>query len=102
MTLRAINSPWPVFSGPEHRLWWKDCPLSEAVRTNLPPPGEPGTPYRIDITSLYNNWISGGAFNHGIMLEPETIGRGTHGIFNTFHSSRAWNEVNRPRIIIEY
>jgi hypothetical protein len=103
MILRAIDSPWAVPAGANHRLWWANCPLSEATITNLPPPGHPGSRYRIDITHLYNNWVSGQQRNYGIMLEPEHIGRtGDQAVFNTFHSSRASNEANRPQIIVEY
>ena len=103
MSLRAIHGRWAVRAEPGHRLWWADCPLSEAIETDLPPPGRPGTPYRVDITPLYNNWVSGQQDNHGIMLEPERIARGgEHALFNTFHSSRARNEANRPKIVVEY
>lgn len=107
MVLRAIGDHWQVAPGPDNRIWWRDCPRSEAIATGLPPPGPRGTVYRIDITDLYNMWAAGLRSPYGIMLEPEHIGswrpgRPDYANYSTFYSSRARDRANRPRLILRY
>lgn len=107
MILRIVNDPWNVLPGPQHRLWWRDCPRSEVVRRNLPVPGPPESSYDIDITDIYNQWARGFHANHGIMLEPEHIGsygraRDHYSNFSTFYSTRAIDPANRPKVILTY
>lgn len=105
MALRIIGDPWDVPQGPQHRLWWENCPQSEVVRTNLPAPGPPESVYDIEITDVYNLWARGLHPNHGIMLEPEHIGsyganRDRYSNFSTFYSTRAIDPSNRPKLIL--
>lgn len=107
MTLRAIGDDWNVSPGSNNRLWWKDCPTSEAMTNHLPPPGRRGSVYEIDITDVYNMWAGGFRQAYGIMLEPEHIGswgpdRPHYPNFNTFYSTRARDPANRPRLILSY
>lgn len=107
MTLRVVNEPWRVLPGPQHRLWWRDCPQSDVVRRHLPAPGARDSTYEIDITDIYNQWASGVHVNHGILLEPEHIGAygrsGSHyANFSTFYSTRALDPANRPTLILTY
>lgn len=107
MTLRMVNEPWRILPGPQHRLWWRDCPRSDAVRRHLPAPGPRDSTYEIDITDLYNQWASGVHVNHGILLEPEHIGNygrsaSPYGSFTTFYSTRALDPANRPKLILIY
>lgn len=105
MTLRTVNDPWDVPPGPQHRLWWRSCPRSEAIRRNLPAPGPPESIYDIDITDIYNWWARGLQVNQGIMLEPEHIGsyganRERYANFSTFYSTRAIDPSKRPKLIL--
>jgi hypothetical protein len=107
MTLRAIGDDWRVKPGSENRLWWKDCPTSDAIRRHLPPPGPRGSIYAIDITDLYNMWAGGLRQPYGIILEPERIGKWADGApkysnFSTFYSTRARDPQNRPRLVLTY
>jgi hypothetical protein len=105
MMLRLIRDSWDVESGREHRLWWRDCPGSEAFM-RLPTPDEKVS-YDINITEIYNLWAQGAFENHGIMLEPEQIGawkRGSeeYGSLNQFYSTRAAEPEKRPKLILHY
>jgi len=107
MTLRIIDDSWRVDPGPRNRLWWRDCPLSSAVRNHLPPPGPRGSVYEIDITQFYNLWALGQQPPYGIMLEPEHIGSWRPGSphysnFSTFYSTRALDSHDRPRLVLTY
>jgi hypothetical protein len=107
MALRAVGDEWSVSSGSNNRLWWKDCPASQALVNHLPAPGPRGSAYDMDITDLYNTWAAGLFPNNGIMLEPEHIGswqpgRPRYGNFSTFYSTRARDPANRPRLILTY
>lgn len=107
MTLRAINDEWRVTRGRDNRIWWRDCPQSRAIRNHLPAPDSRSSIYEIDITELYNLWVSRQQDPNGIVLEPEQIGswlpgRPRYGNFNFFHSTRAANDANRPRLILTY
>jgi hypothetical protein len=107
MTLRAIRDHWTVGPGPDDRLWWRDCPGSEAVANHLPPPGRRGSVYEIDITDLYNQWVVGFRPPYGVMLEPEQIGswktgRPQYPNYNTFYSTRARDPENRPRLVLNF
>ena len=107
MTLRAIGDDWRVLPGPDNRLWWRDCPHSEAMANHLPPPGPRGSVYEIDITDLYNLWAAGMRVQYGIMLEPEQIGRWAPEVsrypnYSTFYSTRARDPENRPRLVLTY
>jgi hypothetical protein len=107
MTLRAIGDDWNVSPGPNNRLWWRDCPTSEAMINHLPPPGPRGSVYEIDITDLYNMWAVGFRPAYGIMLEPEHIGRWgrdrpRYANYSTFYSTRARDAANRPRLVLTY
>lgn len=107
MSLRAIGDDWRVSSGTKNRMWWRDCPRSEAIANHLPPPGARGSVYEIDITDLYNMWASGIRPAYGIVLEPEQIGswgphRPQYPSFDTFYSTRARDHANRPRLILTY
>lgn len=107
MSLRAIGDDWRLRPGSDNRLWWKDCPTSEAIANNLPPPGPRGSVYEIDITDLYNMWAGGLRPPYGILLEPENIGswgpgRPHYANFSTFYSTRARDSANRPRLILTY
>lgn len=107
MSLRAIGDDWRVMPGSDNRLWWKDCPTSEAITNNLPPPGPRGSVYEIDITDLYNMWAGGLRQPYGILLEPENIGswgpgRPHYANFSTFYSTRARDPANRPRLVLIY
>lgn len=106
MVLRMVVDPWDVPAGPQHRLWWRDCPRSAALM-RLPQPSRNYAYYGIDITELYNLWASGEADNHGLMLEPEQIGSygdsaEGYSHFNTFHSTRAADPEKRPTLILSY
>lgn len=107
MTLRNILDDWRVSPGPNNRLWWRDCPRSEAIANHLPPPGPRGSVYEIDITDLYNLWAAGSRQPYGIMLEPEQIGswgpgKPHYANFSTFYSTRARDLDNRPRLVLTY
>jgi hypothetical protein len=107
MTLRVIAERWQVGAGTNDRLWWSDCPVSSAIRNHLPRPGPRYSAYDIDITDLYNLWALGGLDDYGIILEPEEIGswgpgRPHYSSFNTFYSTRASDEANRPQLILTY
>ena len=107
MTLRAIGDDWAVSPGSNNRLWWRDCPTSEAMINHLPPPGPRGSVYEIDITDVYNIWAGGFRPPYGIILEPEHIGRWApdgpqYPNYNTFYSTRARDMENRPRLILTY
>lgn len=107
MTLRVAYQGWDVMPGGKYRLWWHDCPNSRAVRRNLPPAGPSGSPYDIDITDQYNDWVKGHIPNFGIILEPNEIGKygeyiTGHSNFNVFFSTRAVEINNRPKIIVYY
>ncbi len=107
MTLRAIGESWHVDSGTDHRMWWKDCPKSDAIRTHLPPPGPPDSVYEIDITDLYNQWARGLRDPDGIILEPEHIGQWNpafprYSNFSSFYSTRARDPAIRPRLVLTY
>lgn len=107
MTLRMIGDEWDMPPGPQHRLWWRDCPRSEAFRRHLPAPGPPESTYDIDITDMYNLWARGLVSNHGIMLEPEQIGAygasaEDYASFSTFYSTRAIDPEKRPKLILSY
>ena len=107
MTIRAIAENWEAGSGPDDRLWWRDCPRSEVFRRHLPAPGPRDSVYEIEITDLYNEWALGQQPPYGIMLEPEHIGswgpgRPHFSNFNTFYSTRALDPANRPTLILTY
>jgi len=107
MTLRVVAEPWRIMPGPQQRLWWRDCPRSEAVRRHLPPPGPRDSIYEIDITEIYNQWATGTYVNHGILLEPEHIGSygrsaSHYANFSTFYSTRALDPANRPKLVLTY
>jgi hypothetical protein len=107
MALRVIGEKWKVGTGPNDRLWWRDCPVSSAVKTHLPRPGPRYSAYDIEITDLYNLWALGGLNPYGIILEPEEIGswgpgRLHYSNFNTFYSTRAADIANRPQLILTY
>ncbi|HEV2817969.1 MAG TPA: DNRLRE domain-containing protein [Allosphingosinicella sp.] len=107
MTLRVVAESWRVSPGPQPRLWWRDCPRSEAVRRHLPAPGPRDSIYEIDITDIYNRWATGAYVNHGIMLEPEHIGSygrssSHYANFSTFYSTRALDPANRPKLVLTY
>lgn len=107
MTLRAIGDDWAVSPGSNNRLWWRDCPTSEAMLNHLPPPGSRGSVYEIDITDVYNSWAGGFRPAYGIILEPEQIGRWQAGRpkypnYSTFYSTRARDIANRPRLVLTY
>lgn len=106
MMLRLVHDAWDVEPGPQHRLWWRDCPRSAAYM-RLPMPMGPGTHYEINITEIYNLWARGLAANHGIMLEPEHIGgygssAEHYPNWSSFHSTRAADPENRPKLILAY
>ena len=107
MTLRAIGDDWRVSPGSHNRLWWKDCPRSDALVTGLPPPGPRGSVYEVDITDIYNMWAAGLRPPYGIILEPEQIGswgadRPRYPSLSTFYSTRARDRENRPRLVLTY
>jgi hypothetical protein len=107
MTLRAIGDRWHVGPGPNSRLWWRDCPGSDAIANHLPAPGPRGSVYEIDITDLYNHWVDGFRSPYGIILEPEHIGswgpgRPSYPNLSVFYSTRARDPENRPRLVLTY
>lgn len=107
MTLRAIGDHWRVGAGADSRLWWRDCPGSDAIANHLPAPGRRGSVYEIDITDLYNHWVDGVRPPYGIILEPEHIGswgpgRPGHPNLSIFYSTRARDPENRPRLVLTY
>jgi hypothetical protein len=77
------------------RLWWADRPNATLATSATLPGAVPGTPYTIDITTLYNSWQSGTVANQGIQLRPTSNGNE----FNYFASSRNTPEL-QPKLVV--
>lgn len=92
MTLHRVTAPW------DESVGWFSRPVATAVVAALPAP-QPGTPYQIDVTALYNDWKNGTVPNHGIELRPVA----TNNRFNVFRSSDYTADASRrPRLIVRY
>lgn len=94
LNLRIIDKTWTWRQG--DRLWWRNLPVSTPAR-QLPGPGDAGSVYELDITDIYNQWVSGQRENNGIMLTPVL----TDNNYSTFHSTRAPEHL-RPVLELAY
>lgn len=91
MTLHRVTSSW------DESVGWFARPSATLVGTLSVP--QPGTPYQIDVTSLYNAWKSGAVPNFGIELRPTA----NDNRFSVFRSSDyAADPLKRPRLIVRY
>lgn len=90
----AITQPWSP--GTDGRVLWKDLPPAE-FQSDEPAPANPGSKYELDITSLYNDWVTGRRRPYGLMLEPAN----TNNNFSTFYSTRARDGL-RPQLRLTY
>lgn len=92
MTLHRVTAPW------DESVGWFSRPSTIAQVAALSAP-QPGTPYQIDITALYNAWKNGTVPNHGVELRPVA----TNNRFNVFRSSDfAADPSRRPRLTVRY
>ena len=91
MMLYRATAPWTEESG------WFDQPSAE-VEQQLPAPVA-GSPFTIDITSLYNRWRSGAMPNFGLELRPTS----NDNRFNVFRSSDYVLDPSlRPKLVVVY
>jgi hypothetical protein len=77
------------------RLWWKDKPGARAITTQPLPAPKKEQWYLIDLTNIFQEWVSGKSENYGIQIRPVN----NFGSFVFFVSSKAADKSKIPRFV---
>ena len=93
MLLERVGKPWGAHDS--DRLWWKDQPTAEDPSGQLPPPQQASW-YFVEITTLYQDWLSKKFPNYGLRLRPIS----NQGTINLFVSSLAQDATTIPRLLV--
>jgi|ERR1051326_2440250 hypothetical protein len=77
------------------RLWWKDKPGARAITTEPLPAPKKERWYLIDVTNIFQEWVSGKSDNYGIQIRPAN----NFGSFVFFVSSKSADKSKIPRFV---
>ena len=105
MTLHWMTEAWDWRTRgtgkDRERLWWVDKPATvplpgTSVRPAILPPARVGDFYDVDITDLYNAWMSDPSKNFGLELRPTQ----NQNNWNQFLSSNSADPSRRPQLVV--
>ena len=77
-------------------VWWKDRPGSFPIISEALPPPHQTHWYVVEITRLYNQWVTGTAGNFGFQLRPAT----NYGSIIRFASNLTNDQTKIPYVVL--